>query len=64
MWPFYGLLAAWRKHRARDASRVQHLTKSKRLVRPGDRWTDGSGRVHVLTVRDNDGNMTTDGVVL
>jgi hypothetical protein len=35
-----------------------------RPPRPGDRWTDGSGRVHVLAVRDDDGNMTTGDVRL
>jgi hypothetical protein len=45
------LLAWWKK-----------LTTRK--LRPGDRWTDASGRVHILTAHDEDGIMTTDGVVL
>jgi len=35
-----------------------------RTPRQGDRWTDGSGRVHILMAHDEDGTMTTDGVRL
>jgi len=31
---------------------------------PGDRWTDGHGRVHVLSVRDGDGYVSTGDVRL
>jgi hypothetical protein len=35
-----------------------------RKPRAGDRWTDASGNIHILTAHDEDGSMTADGAVL
>jgi hypothetical protein len=65
---FTAIATRWRKRRLSDASHVTWPEKRKfgykRSPRPGDTWRDASGRVHVLTVWNEDGDMTTDGVSL
>jgi hypothetical protein len=63
----FTILAFWRDRKPSGESRVswpEERVKRRREPRAGDRWVDGSGRVHVLAVLDEDGRVTTGDVSL